>query len=85
MNMIAWTLGVALSVAQAEEAKPSKLPSTTQPLAHMLEVEGLPDGMALVVAHDNSFVHHLTVIPDNGQHSLQSWDQVPGYGVRSPP
>ena len=76
----AWMWSAVLSAALAADDKKADLPSTSQPLAHMLEVEGLPEGMALVVAHDTSFIHHLTVVPDNGRHSLQSWDRVPGFG-----
>jgi len=61
-----------------------KLPKTMQELSHQLDVVGLPDGMALVVAHDTDHIINLTVVTQDGRHSLDSWDRVPAQGVRSP-
>ena len=82
--MVGWLLWLTLGGARADIVQTVAAPGDRKALFHLLEVDGLPKGMALLVSHNRNLSEYVTVITEDGRHSLAGWYPWPRKSLSSP-
>lgn len=82
--MTGWLLAGLLLAVPAQAAAAGGTSADRKAIEHILEVEGLPADMALLVTHNHAVTDYVTVIRGDGLHSLAGWFPYTRHSLSSP-